>query len=129
MRLSSVYAASLLCLGVGAAKSKAGKFQNYHTRALSSSPLDLDDGSYDQLITAPRDYSAVVLLTASEAKYGCKVCKEFAPEWDLIAKSWNKGDRKGESRTLFGTLDFSKGKGTFQKVSLRSRHQSSVVLT
>lgn len=94
------------------------KFQTYHSRSLSQSShsLDLDDGLYDHLTSPPRDYSVAVLLTATEAKFGCVLCRTFGPEWDLLAKSWNKGDRKGESRLLFGTLDFTKGKNTFQKV-------------
>ena len=34
----------------------------------------------------------------------------------MLGKSWIKGDRNGESRVIFGTLDFLEGKGTFQKV-------------
>ncbi len=116
MKLYNICAASLFCFGALAAKpSPADKFRTYHSRSLSSTPLDIDDTIYEDLTSTPRDYSIAVLLTATEAKYGCKLCRDFAPEWDLVAKSWNKGDKKGESRLLFSTLDFSMGRNTFQK--------------
>jgi oligosaccharyltransferase complex subunit gamma len=37
----------------------------------------------------------------------------------LLAKSWTRGDKKGESRLVYGTLDFVDGKGTFQSVRQR----------
>lgn len=117
MKISTICATSLLCLGVLAAKAPAvNKFKTYHSRSLSSTPLDIDDSTYENLTSAPRDYSIAVLLTATEAKYGCVLCRNFAPEWELVARSWNKGDKKGDSRMLFSTLDFGKGKETFQKV-------------
>lgn len=99
-----------------AKKSAADRFQQFHSKALSSTPLKLDDGLYGQLTTAPRDYSVAVLLTALESRFGCQLCREFQPEWDLLSKSWIKGDKKGESRLIFGTLDFVDGKNTFQSV-------------
>jgi hypothetical protein len=108
---------SLLPLAVlGAKKPAPDKFQTYHSKALSSAPLKLDDSIYGKLTTAPRDYSAAVLLTALESRFGCALCQDFQPEWDLLSKSWTRGDKKGESRLIFGTLDFSDGKSTFQSV-------------
>ena len=97
-------------------KSGKDRFEKYHTKSLSSSPLKLDDTSYQELTAGPRDYTTVVLLTALEARFGCQICRDFQPEWDLIAKSWTKGDRHGANRVLYGTLDFVDGKGIFQKV-------------
>lgn len=100
----------------GAKKPAADRFLDFHTKALSSTPLKLVDSSYDRLTTAPRDYSVAVLLTALEARFGCQLCQEFQPEWDILAKSWTRGDRSGESRLVYGTLDFIDGKNTFQSV-------------
>ncbi|KAI9812630.1 MAG: oligosaccharyl transferase subunit ost3/OST6 [Pycnora praestabilis] len=121
MKLASLLIACVAPLTALAAKQPTGdKFQDFHTKSLSSTPLKLDDGYYDELTTAPRDYSVVVLLTALEARYGCQLCREFQPEWDLLAKSWNKGDKAGESRVLYGTLDFTDGRQTFQKLQLQT---------
>ena len=101
---------------VTAKQSFTGKFEDYYAKTPSGNPLKLDDTSYNELTSAPRNYTFVVLLTAVEARFGCQLCRDFQPEWDLIGKSWNRGDRAGETRVLYGTLDFSDGKGTFQKV-------------
>ena len=117
MKLYSVCMISLLLQVAFAAKaSSPDKFQIYHSRSLLSTPLEIDDNTYENLTSATRDYSIAVLLTAIEAKYGCKLCRDFAPEWELVAKSWVRGDKKGDSRMLFSTLDFSNGKNIFQKV-------------
>lgn len=100
----------------GAKRSPGGRFEDWHAKLQSSAPLRLDDASYEELTATPRNHSLVVLLTALEARFGCQLCRDFQPEWELLSKSWAKGDRYGESRTLLGTLDFADGKTTFQKV-------------
>lgn len=105
------------CMTTTAKPKSADKFKDFHTKSLSSTPLRLDDDLYNDLTTGQRNYTAVVLLTALDARFGCQLCKDFQPEWELLSKSWTKGDRRGDSRTLYAQLDFADGKGTFQKVS------------
>ncbi|RDW91161.1 oligosaccharyl transferase [Coleophoma crateriformis] len=112
--------ALLPAASLGAKKVATDKFQDFHLKALSSAPLKLADKSYDKLTASPRDYSVAVLLTALENRFGCQLCREFQPEWDLLAKSWTKGDKKGDSRLVYGTLDFMDGKGTFQSLGLQT---------
>ena len=116
---------SLLALPLGsfAAKSSSsstGRFETFHAQVVSSSPLKLSDSSYKKLTSAPRDYSVAVLLTALDAKYGCQLCGIFQPEWEILGKSWVKGDKKGESRLIISTLDFSDGREIFMSVSVHS---------
>ncbi len=119
MRLLGGFVLSLLILTTkGVKKTTADRFQDFHSKALSSTPLKLVDTSYDRLTATPRDYSVAVLLTALESRFGCQLCREFQPEWELLAKSWTKGDRNGDSRLVYGTLDFVDGKNTFQSVCL-----------
>lgn len=102
-----------------AAKAKASpeeRFQLYHTKALSSSPIKLSDPAYRELTATPRDYAVAVLLTAMDSRYGCQLCREFQPEWELLSRSWTGGDKKGESRIVFGTLDFTDGRDIFMSV-------------
>ena len=113
----------LSCLG--AKRTTGDIYETYHARLQSTAPLRLDDASYNTLVAVPRNYSVVVLLTALEARFGCQLCRDFQPEWDLLGRSWAKGDRNGHSRVLLGTLDFSDGKGTFQKVWQLDFDQSS----
>ena len=117
MHLLRALVVSLLPLAVlGAKKAAADKFERYQTKSLASGPLKLDDSSYDKLTATGRDYAVVVLLTALEPRFGCQLCRDFQPEWELLAKSWTRGDKKGESRLIYGTLDFNDGKNTFQSV-------------
>lgn len=120
MRWLSLLASSLLCAGGLAAKKKAGggvdSFQEFHAKQLSSTPMKLDDNTYQKLVGTPRDYSSAVLLTALDARYSCQLCREFQPEFDLLARSWTKGDKVGESRLVFATLDFNEGRETFMSV-------------
>jgi oligosaccharyltransferase complex subunit gamma len=118
MKLLSLITAALLPLTALAAKKPTGDlFQKYNAKQLSASgSFKLDDKTYGQLTKAPRDYSVAVLLTALEARFGCGLCNDFQPEYDLLARSWTKGDKAGEGRLLFATLDFLDGKATFQSV-------------
>ncbi|KAL8772195.1 MAG: hypothetical protein Q9209_002630 [Squamulea sp. 1 TL-2023] len=121
MRLSIVTIFGLLPLLCAAVKTKSiGSFEQFHRKFLSHPPLKLDDATYERLTAAPRDYTAAVLLTALESRFGCQLCREFQPEWDLVGKSWVRGDKKGDSRLIVGTLDFADGRGTFQKLMLQT---------
>ncbi|KAI3396273.1 hypothetical protein diail_12355 [Diaporthe ilicicola] len=109
------------CAGVLAAKSDpATTFQDFHQKALSSNPIKLDDASYKKVTGLPRDYTVAVLLTALDARYACQMCRDFDPEWKLLSKSWIKGDKAGDSKTLFTTLDFNDGRDTFMSLGLQT---------
>lgn len=95
------------------------KFEKYQSLSRFK-PLDLDDSSYEDLTSKPRDYHVAVILTATDVRYGCILCRDFQSEWELIARSWNKGSKPDELKLLFATLDFTQGKATFQKVYLIS---------
>lgn len=119
--LSTLSSACALVAGVAAAqKSPEQRFLDFHARAQAAgAPLVLDDGSYKALTSAPREHSVAILLTALGPRFGCQLCREFQPEWDLIGRSWTKGDKAGQSRMLFGTLDFAVGRDTFLSVPFR----------
>lgn len=108
----------LLCIAFLTVTGVCGRsrFEEYHAASLSSTPIKLDDASYENLTSTLRNYTTVVLLTAQDVRFGCQLCRDFEPEWDLVAKSWIKGDKHGGTRVLYGTLDFADGKETFQKV-------------
>ncbi|KAH7390582.1 hypothetical protein BKA66DRAFT_459287 [Pyrenochaeta sp. MPI-SDFR-AT-0127] len=122
MRWLQLLTASLLPFTALAAKKSSGdRFQDSRAKSLSvGHPLKLDDAGYAHLTKAPRDYSVAVLLTALETRFGCQLCREFQPEWDLLGKSWVKGDKDGKTRLVFGTLDFVDGKNTFQSMQLQT---------
>lgn len=121
MRLSTIVSASLMAIGALAAKQQPEqRFQDFHSKSLVASPVKLADSSFKKLTGTPRDYTAMVLLTAMDARYGCQLCREFQPEWDILARSWTNGDKKGDSRVIFGTLDFADGRETFMSLGLQT---------
>ncbi|KAJ9667829.1 oligosaccharyl transferase subunit ost3/OST6 [Coniosporium apollinis] len=121
MRILQTLAGLLLPLTALAAKKPTeDRFSEFRTKSQAATPIKLNDDLYTQLTTAPRDYAVAVLLTALESRFGCQLCREFQPEWDLLARSWTKGDKKLDSRLFFGTLDFADGKNTFQSLMLQT---------
>jgi oligosaccharyltransferase complex subunit gamma len=126
MRFSSFLAVfSLPLVALAAKKSSAERFDEFRSQA---TPFKLTDSSYNKITSIPRDYSVAVLLTALESRYGCQLCRDVQPEWELLAKSWTKGDKKAEGRLLFGTLDFADGTNVFASVSsnFSSLHAASL---
>ncbi|EME81387.1 uncharacterized protein MYCFIDRAFT_58906 [Pseudocercospora fijiensis CIRAD86] len=118
MRLIQAFITALLPFAaLAATKTPEERFNEAISK---SQPIKLDDRAYDKLTRAPRDYSVAVLLTALDARFGCALCTEFQPEWELLAKSWTKGDKSKESRLVFATLDFFDGKQTFQSLQLQT---------
>ena len=95
-----------------------GKLHEYHAQFISSPPLKLDDSSYIDVTASPRNHTSIVLLTALEARFGCQLCRDFQPEWEILARSSVKGGRGGTIDTIYGTLDFVDGKTTFSKVTM-----------
>lgn len=108
--------AALMLASSALAASQKDPFAINHAKSLSSTPIKLDDAAFNDLTRQPRNFTSVVLLTALEARVGCQLCREFAPEWDLIAKNWIRNDKSGATRVVFGTLDFADGRQTFQAV-------------
>ncbi|KAM0252958.1 hypothetical protein ACHAP5_000821 [Fusarium lateritium] len=114
----SLLSFALLATGVVAAKkSSEERFNQFHAKQ-TSAPVKLKDSTYRTLTSTPRDYSVAVVLTAIDARFNCQLCREFQPEWNLLAKSWVKGDKAAESRLIFGTLDFLDGKEIFSSLGL-----------
>ncbi|EAW13776.1 OST3/OST6 family protein [Aspergillus clavatus NRRL 1] len=112
---------SILCIASSAlgTSPSSDKYEKYKSMSRVA-PIELTDKTYNDLTSKPRDYHVAVLLTATDARYGCVLCREFQPEWELIAQSWNKGPRPDELKLLLATLDFSNGKETFQKLMLQT---------
>lgn len=118
MRLLRFLASSLLATTtVFAAKSSGDRYKENISK---SQPIKLNDASFKTLTSAPRDYAVAVLLTAMGPQFGCTMCREFDPDWDLLARTWTKAKTE-DSRIVFGTLDFVDGKNTFQAVRCVSR--------
>ncbi|KAF2664809.1 oligosaccharyl transferase subunit gamma [Microthyrium microscopicum] len=97
----------------------AAKSEGYTAALKQTFPIKLTDNTFSSLTSTPRDHATMLLLTAMDAKFGCKACQEFQPEWDVLARSWQKGDRSGATNLVFATLDFADGRQTFAKLGLQ----------
>jgi oligosaccharyltransferase complex subunit gamma len=112
--LSSIALVPLfLSSALGATNSR---FEDLRTKAF---PISLDDTKFAAITSAPRDYANVVLLTAMDSRFKCAACHQIAPEWESIAKVWQRNDKGGASRTIFTQVDFNDGRDTFQKLELQ----------
>lgn len=121
MRIFSSIVPLFLLFGGGLTKkSQADQYEDFRQLAQRSTPLKLNDATYTSLTAAPRNHSVAVLLTALETRFGCQLCQEFQPEWDLLGRSWIRGDKAGDSRLLFGTLDFADGREVFVSVCIKA---------
>ncbi len=116
LRLLAFTALSLSAAVSAKKVATTSKFDTYFAAQASSSPFELDETSYNELTAAPRDYSLAVLLTARHPRYVCKICRDFDPEWSIVGRSWQKGDRNGKHRVLLSSLDFDQGRNIFMKV-------------
>ena len=96
----------------------------------SSNIIRLDDQTFDQLVTIERNYTAIgapqqlfpltallVTFTALTPKFQCALCKEFAPEFRIVANSWRNAHPRSDG-VFFGLLDVEDGRKVFLRVSL-----------
>lgn len=103
-------------------KAQSSAYETYFKKQSSSTPVNLDERQFAELTTGQRDYHTAIVLTALDAKYACSICREFSPEWKILANSWQESDKQGNNRMLFGTLDFEKGRNVF--ISVRNIHKN-----
>ncbi|KAI9493591.1 hypothetical protein BDB00DRAFT_822688 [Zychaea mexicana] len=80
--------------------------------------IKLNSNTYNQYTEGKRNYGLVVLLTALEEQMRCMPCREFDPEYKLVASSFQKS--KDPTRVFFGHLDFKDGQAVYQKLGLQT---------
>ncbi|CAG8489165.1 3403_t:CDS:2 [Paraglomus brasilianum] len=81
--------------------------------------VDLDSDLFEEFVAKPRNYSFVALLTAMDSRINCIPCREFDPEFRLVAKTWKQIGNPVD-RIYFGLLDFNNGKTIFNKLKQTS---------
>ncbi|KAI9337187.1 hypothetical protein BD770DRAFT_401312 [Pilaira anomala] len=80
--------------------------------------IKLNSNSYERFTEGKRNYGLVVLLTALDSQFNCVPCREFDPEYNLVAKSFQKN--KDSKNLFFGHLDFKDGQAVYQKLKIMS---------
>lgn len=85
-----------------------------NVKADSNGIVRLNDASFRELTQAPRDHYAIILMTALGTQFNCVFCREFDPEFTVLAQSSQDAD------LYFGHLDFTSGQETFRALQLVS---------
>ncbi|KAG2194302.1 uncharacterized protein EV154DRAFT_444953 [Mucor mucedo] len=80
--------------------------------------IKLNSNSYERFTEGKRNYGLVVLLTALDSQFNCVPCREFDPEYTLVAKTFQKN--KANKQLFFGHLDFKDGQAVYQKLKIMS---------
>lgn len=62
--------------------------------------MPLNELNYKEILSGPRDYHTVVMLSSQSSQFNCVLCREFKPEFDLIGNSWYKDHPEGFKQNL-----------------------------
>ncbi|KAF3919981.1 hypothetical protein AA313_de0209898 [Arthrobotrys entomopaga] len=120
MRLLPLLATATSLLSLSFAQ-KAHKYTTFTELSSSNKgtkgTVILNDQLFNELTLPPRNYTSVVLFTALDPRFGCVLCREFQPEYELVATNWFRDHPKHDG-LIFTVLDFSDGKATFQKLGM-----------
>jgi hypothetical protein len=75
-----------------AGEDKLAKSSQLSTKS-KSGVIELTNDLYNDITTTPRNYTAIVMFTALDSKFGCMLCKEVQPEYELLAKAGGDSTR------------------------------------
>ncbi|KAK9708460.1 oligosaccharyl transferase subunit ost3/OST6, partial [Basidiobolus ranarum] len=110
----------LLCLSLlficSASNDKIQQLDNLP--ADSNGVIKLNSASFELLTSGPRNYSAIVVLTALNPAFGCAACGFFEPNYQLISKSWLS--TKNSQELYFGQLEVDDGREVFMKLGIQT---------
>ncbi|CAK9441586.1 uncharacterized protein LODBEIA_P54540 [Lodderomyces beijingensis] len=84
---------SYLCAPVQSALTKDQLLQTVQNSKRKLLPVN--DANYETILNGKRDYHVVVFFTSEAPQINCVLCKEIAPEFELIADSWFKDHPHG----------------------------------
>ncbi|KAF9577736.1 oligosaccharyl transferase subunit ost3/OST6, partial [Lunasporangiospora selenospora] len=95
------------------------KFAKLQSMALENKGIvELDSALFDEFVSTPRNYSIVILFTAMGPQFQCTPCKQFEPEFKLVASGWSRLPEK--SKLFYARLDFEVGQMVFQKLGMNT---------
>ncbi|KAF9973969.1 oligosaccharyl transferase subunit ost3/OST6 [Actinomortierella ambigua] len=80
--------------------------------------IGLTEKSFEEVMSNPRNYSVVVLFTAMSPEFNCVPCKNFDPEFRIVAKGWPK--LADSSKLFYAILDFNDGRDIFRQLGMQS---------
>ncbi|KAI8065484.1 hypothetical protein BC940DRAFT_304227 [Gongronella butleri] len=116
-KVHTLFVLALVCLGLASAQD--AKTQRLTKLAQKNNGLvKLDSDTYFKYTQGSREYGLVVLLTALSDQMRCYPCREFDPEYRLVAKSFQ--NTKFADNLFFGHLDFFDGQAVYQQLGLQT---------
>ncbi|KAI9313281.1 hypothetical protein BX666DRAFT_764038 [Dichotomocladium elegans] len=108
----------LQCLGFALAQTDAKTQRLADLAKKNKGIVKLTSNTFSQYTEGKRNYGIVVLLTALDDNFNCIPCREFDPEFKLVAASFQK--TKNPNSVFFGHLDFKDGQAIYQKLNLQT---------
>ncbi|KAK6462559.1 hypothetical protein DFJ63DRAFT_161940 [Scheffersomyces coipomensis] len=102
----------------------------------SKNIITINDKNYEDLLYGVRDFHLVILMTSESTQINCVLCREFRPDFELIAKSWYQDHPYGlneveldeeyeesgiaKKNVYFGRSEYTESRNLFQIFSLAS---------
>jgi oligosaccharyltransferase complex subunit gamma len=80
----------------------------------TSQVIDLDSKKFKLYTEEPRNYTVFMLMTTSSPEHRCVACKDFEPEYTLVAKNHGKDD------IFFGILDYVVAPDIFSELKINN---------
>jgi oligosaccharyltransferase complex subunit gamma len=116
MQLWSAVLASVLSFGAIVSASE------YDSKSLaklvgSDGLIKLNDNTFADIVTGPRDYAIAVLLTAAAPQFGCAFCHVIGPQFAKVARSWHDENPSGDG-LFFAIADLPDNQQIYQMLGL-----------
>ncbi|KAI9095533.1 hypothetical protein DFS34DRAFT_179678 [Phlyctochytrium arcticum] len=98
--------------------SSAYKVRKLEESSRSNGAIKLNGDDFKLYTEAPRNYSIVIALTATNPELKCVPCQKFEPELNLVAAGWNRIQK--DRNLYFGSLEYRDGQEVFQRMGVQS---------
>ncbi|KAI8099899.1 uncharacterized protein BX664DRAFT_377543 [Halteromyces radiatus] len=117
-RLSILFLLAICLLSIVSGQMDAKTKKLIQLAKENNGVVKLDSNAYFKYTQGKREYGMVILLTALGDQFRCVPCREFDPEYKLVASSFRKG--KEPNKVFFGHLDFQDGQAVYQQLALQT---------
>lgn len=108
---------ALACLIACVIAGLSNKEMQALAKLSSNNVIALTDKNVDKILGGDRDYELIVLLTTTSLKLDCVLCRDFAPHFPIVARSYARAHPNGvgpdSKNVYFLVADFEKSKKIF----------------
>ena len=101
------------------------RLRSLNTKYLTTNMVSLHDSNFSKFVTLrPRDYVAVLMFTALDARYNCEVCKASLPTFREVAAlyygQFDFNSSLPKDRLAFFIVDAGNAGGTFDDLKIET---------